>query len=103
VLDFVEEHLEHEIGVSDLAEVACLSPFYFSRAFKHATGYSPYKFLLHRRVEHAKSLLLRPELSIADVARRCQFSSSSGFATAFASAVGVSPRRYRQERRVSSF
>ena len=100
VIDFIEAHLEDEIGVNDLAGIACLSPFYFSRAFKRATGLPPYQYLAKRRIAHAKNLLLEPNLSIDEIARRCQFATPSGFTRAFTLITGQTPRRFRQSARL---
>lgn len=100
VIDFIEAHLEDEIGVNDLAGVACLSPFYFSRAFKRATGLPPYQYLAKRRIAHAKNLLLQPNLSIGEIARRCQFATPSGFTRAFTLITGHTPRSFRQAARL---
>ncbi|MGF6769978.1 AraC family transcriptional regulator [Paraburkholderia sp. GAS199] len=96
VVDFIEAHLEDDLGVNELAAIACLSPFYFSRAFKQATGQSPYRYLGQRRIEHAKTLLLNSRISLAEVASRCQFASQASFTRAFTAAMGCSPGRFRQ-------
>ena len=51
------EHLAEEISVEGMAAVAGLSPFHFSRVFKHATGMSPLQYLRRVRIETAKRLL----------------------------------------------
>ena len=64
-MDFIETELSKPIGVADIAAVTGTSPFHFSRAFRHATGYPPYAYLLERRLLRARDLLSRPELSWA--------------------------------------
>lgn len=94
VLDYVEANLTQDIGVEQLAAVAALSRFHFSRVFKAATGCPPSRFIARRRLALAQSLLAEGG-SIADIAQLCRFSSDSNFARAFRRATGLSPAQYR--------
>jgi len=98
VLDYVESNLTQEITVDQLASVAALSRFHFSRMFKATTGCPPSRFIGRRRLELAKSLLVEG-VSIAQVAQMCRFSSDSNFARAFRRATGLTPAQYRDRRR----
>jgi AraC family transcriptional regulator len=95
VLEFINQHLEQSISVQDLAHVASLSPFHFSRAFKKATGLSPHRFVSERRLERAKTLLSEGRHSITEVAMAAHFSSQASFTKAFTSRVGMPPGAYR--------
>jgi AraC family transcriptional regulator len=97
VLDFIESNLAADIELEDLASVAGSSRFHFSRAFREATGFPPYRFLIHRRIDAAKNLLLQDELSIAEIAQQCGFNSQSQFAAMFRRVFGTSPGRFRRE------
>ncbi|MEO7177568.1 MAG: AraC family transcriptional regulator, partial [Allosphingosinicella sp.] len=97
VLDFIETNLATDLELEDLAAVAGSSRFHFSRAFKDATGLPPYRYLINRRIVAAKSLLLRGDLSIEDIARQCGFASRSQFAAMFRRMLGTSPGRFRRQ------
>jgi AraC family transcriptional regulator len=98
VLDHIEDALEDgDLSLAELAAVARLSPFHFSRAFKAASGQAPHQFVLARRVERAKALLARPDLALAEIAYRAGFASQAHFSTAFRRATGTTPARYRAE------
>ncbi|MDR6290276.1 AraC family transcriptional regulator [Inquilinus ginsengisoli] len=98
VLDHIEAALEDgDLSLADLAAIAHLSPFHFSRAFKAATGCAPHQFVLARRVERAKAMLERRELALAEIAYRAGFASQAHFSTAFRRATGTTPARYRAE------
>lgn len=98
VLDHIEDALEDgDLSLAELAAVASLSPFHFSRAFKAATGRAPHQFVLARRVERAKALLARRDLALAEIAYRAGFASQAHFSTAFRRATGTTPARYRAE------
>lgn len=96
VVDFVEARLDTDIGLADLAAVAELSPFHFSRVFKLATGATPYHYVRDRRLERARRMLSEDRLSIAELALACGFANQSHFTAAFTRAMGVAPGRYRR-------
>jgi AraC family transcriptional regulator len=96
VLDYVEEHLADDITVADLARIACLSIFHFSRAFSSAVGVSPYRYVSQRRLEGAKAMIAAGHGSIAEMAFMCRFSSQSSFTRAFKRATGMTPAAYRR-------
>lgn len=97
VVGFIEANLAGELTLDDLAAVAKLSRYYFSRAFTRATGLSPHAFVVGRRLDAAKALLRTTSLPIEDVARRCGFRGASHFAARFRRAMGVSPSDYRRD------
>jgi AraC family transcriptional regulator len=94
VLAFIDAHLDRELSLEELAREACLSAFHFARSFKAATGLSPHRYVLQRRLDHAKGLLATRTLSIAEVALTCGFSSQAHFSSSFKQATGVSPSLY---------
>jgi AraC family transcriptional regulator len=96
VLDYVEERLCDDIAVADLANIACLSIFHFTRAFSAATGKSPHRYVSQRRLEWAKAMIATGRTSIAQTAFLCRFSSQSSFTRAFRRATGMTPAGYRR-------
>lgn len=96
IAQHVEEHLAERLPISSLAELARLSPYHFSRSFRHSFGLSPHRYHLHRRAERAKTLLADPGLSITDIALDLGFRESSTFSTAFRKLVGQTPTDYRR-------
>ncbi len=97
VTDFIEANLEANIGLEDIARVAELSLFHFSRVFKLATGSTPYHYIHNRRLERSRALLMQGDLSLAELALVCGFANQSHFTAAFTKAVGVSPGRFRRQ------
>ncbi|MEM7488204.1 MAG: AraC family transcriptional regulator [Pseudomonadota bacterium] len=95
VIDHIDATLDGPIGVEDLAAIACMSPFHFSRRFGNATGTSPHRFVLQRRIEASTRLLAETDMPIGLVALDCGFSSQSHFTTTFKSRMGLTPGRYR--------
>jgi AraC family transcriptional regulator len=97
VLGFIDSSLNSRITVRDIAAVACLSPFHFSRAFTATVGCPPHAYLTLRRVEKAKYLLRsRPELSLKAIAGCVGYRTQTQLAGVFSKVVGISPARYRR-------
>jgi AraC family transcriptional regulator len=94
--DFVEQRLEHPIGVDELAGLAGLSPFHFSRAFRQSTGSTPYRFVMDRRLDRARDLLQRPGTTVAAVAAACGFADQAHLARLFRQRFGIAPSRARR-------
>lgn len=97
VLDYIEASLsERNLSLAEIASVAHLSPFHFSRAFKTVTGTAPHRFVVERRVDRAKALLTDPDISLAEIAAAVGFANQAHFSTMFRRLTGVSPRQYRR-------
>ena len=100
-LDFLSAHLSDDPGVADLARECGLSTGYFSRAFRQTTGITPHQWLIRRRLERARQLLLGNGLELADIALVCGFVDQSHFTRVFAKLEGDSPGKWRQRHRNS--
>jgi AraC family transcriptional regulator len=98
VLEYIEAGMETRLNVGTLADVVSLGLQHFSAAFLASTGLPPHRFILNRRIERAKLLLLTTDMSIAEVSLAVGFSSQSHFAQRFREAAGVTPLRFRLER-----
>jgi AraC family transcriptional regulator len=96
VLAYIEAHLAEDISVADLASVACLSVFHFTRAFAAGTGAPPHRYVSRRRQERAKVMIAAGRASLAEIALDCRFSSQSSFTRAFRRATGMTPAEYRK-------
>src|SRR5918998_629482 len=55
--DYINDNLSRKLTLAEAAEAAHMSPHHFSRSFKAATGLSPHRYVIQRRVERAKTLL----------------------------------------------
>lgn len=87
---------EEELSVKWLASKAYVSPTYLSRLFKEQTGKSVGQMIADVRMEHAKELLLDPNLKLQHIAVAVGYSDASYFAKAFKKAVGIMPSEYRK-------
>lgn len=101
VLEFMDANIGHDIALADLVAAAGTSQFHFSHAFRMATGISPYQYLIRRRIEYAKVLLLTTCNSLEIISSRCGFIRKHQFAVMFKRACGVGPKRFRIAHRPS--
>jgi AraC family transcriptional regulator len=95
VLDYIHSNLGRDLGLDNLAHVACLSPRHFIRAFRTSLGVNPHRYVLTERVREAKRLLAGPS-AIVEVALELGFASQSHFTDVFRRMTGTTPKRYRQ-------
>jgi AraC family transcriptional regulator len=91
VRDFIEDNLEHNISLEDLACIAGLSPYHFSRCFKASTGTSPHQYIITRRVERARQLLSQKKLPLSQIAAQCGFADQSHLTRHIKRHLGVTP------------
>jgi AraC family transcriptional regulator len=96
VVEFIDANLENDISLADLAAVADLSAFHFSRTFRKSTGKTPQKYVMQQRLERAKVLLARPELPIVEVSLRSGFKNQSHFTTWFRKYTNFTPKLWRE-------
>ena len=97
VRDYIETHLDDRLSLTDLAGVACLSPYHFSRSFKLALGVGLHSYIMHRRLERAKTLMRRTNQTLALIAQQTGFSDQSHLTFVFRRETGMTPGRYRGE------
>ncbi|MEU6991675.1 helix-turn-helix transcriptional regulator [Streptomyces sp. NPDC046465] len=83
------------LDVPALARGALMSAGHFSRSFRAAYGETPYSYLMTRRIERAKALLRRGDLSVTDVCFEVGCTSLGSFSSRFTELVGESPSAYR--------
>ncbi len=95
-LEYIHAHLDQELGLSDMAEVAGMSQYYFCRLFSQSMGVAPYQYVIQQRVERAKGLLKERKLTLADVALACGFANQSHFTKHFRQLTGITPKAYRE-------
>ena len=96
VRDRIDRDYAQPLDVEALARGAHMSAGHLSRAFRQAFGESPYSYLMTRRIERAKTLLRRGDLSVTEVCIAVGCSSLGTFSTRFTELVGIPPSEYRR-------
>jgi transcriptional regulator of acetoin/glycerol metabolism len=99
VREYVEIHLAESVDLAALAGIAGLSLYHFARAFKHSAGMTPHHYLVQERVDRAKEMLARSDLSLSEIALATGFSDQSHFARHFRQTLGVTPGQFRWSQR----
>lgn len=93
--DRIDREYSEPLDVESLARTALMSSGHFSRSFRAAYGETPYGYLMTRRIERAKALLRRGDLSVTEVCIAVGATSLGSFSSRFTELVGVSPSAYK--------
>ena len=102
IYEFVEAGLGRQILLSDLAGIAAISPFHFTRLFKAATGLAPYQYVMARRLERARHMLLSTTLPVRDIGWSLGIDNVSHFRRKFVEQFGIRPNQLRGGMRLPS-
>jgi AraC-like DNA-binding protein len=93
--DLMDREYARPLDVAALARAALMSPGHFSRKFRATYGETPYAYLMTRRIERAKALLRRGDMSVTDVCMAVGCTSLGSFSARFTELVGETPTSYR--------
>ena len=93
--DLIDREYARPLDVAALARAALMSTAHFSRQFREAYGETPYAYLMTRRIERAKALLRRGDMSVTEVCLAVGCTSLGSFSARFTRLVGETPSAYR--------
>ncbi len=103
IRNYVEEHFAANISARDLSKHLNISYSYLSKLMTRELGSSLSAYIMARRIENAKKLLLSTEKSMAEIGYECGFASSSAFIHHFKELTGKTPRVFRSEALENTF
>jgi len=95
VTEYIQQNLDKDLTLAELAAVVYMSPYHFARLFKCSTGVPPHRFVIGQRIVRARAFLERQELSIAQISTMVGFRTPSHFTAVFRRILGVTPGVYR--------
>lgn len=94
---YIDSSFQENITLDKLAEIAQINKYYFSHTFTETYGISPMNYLTQKRIFTSQELLTSTDMSLAQIAQQCGFSSSSYFTQCFRKSCGMTPTAYRKQ------
>lgn len=91
IIEYIQNHLDKNLGLKELAFLLHMSPHYFCQLFKQSMGMTPHQYVIQTRVNRAKELLLTRKYSISQVAFMVGFANQSHLNRHFKKLLGVTP------------
>jgi AraC family transcriptional regulator len=99
VREYIDAHISSRILISDLSGIVQRSDSHFARLFKRTFGQTPHAYLLRRRVELARHLMLVSDASLSDIAHNCGLADHAHLCKLFRQYTGQGPGAWRREHR----
>lgn len=96
IIQYINEHLADDLSITNLSDIACVSPDHFTKLFKKVTGMPPMEYIKLQKTEKACYLLVHTTLNIQSIAEQIGIKDKSRFSKFFHEATGVSPKEYRK-------
>ena len=97
VLNYIEHNLDKPLLVEELAALVNISPYHFARMFRSVMYSSVHQYVVGRRLEHARIMLLRSDMNISRISYECGFGSQSHMTTVFKKTFGTTPGAMRRD------
>lgn len=97
ILDELDRTFSQKLSLGALAAKYHVSTGCLSARFRHHVGMSPMQYVTHSRLNHAKVLLLKTELSVLEISMQCGYGDVSNFVRRFRKQFGMTPLHYRQQ------
>lgn len=97
VFEYINDNLENDLTLAELASVVQMSTYHFARLFKQSTGLAPHQYVINCRSERAKMLLAAKKLSIVEIREYVGFRSPSHFSALFRKLTTMTPKAYREQ------
>ena len=88
-------YAQNNLSVEELAKLCGISVAYFRRLFTEKFGVSPKEYIINRRIDYAKKLLLNEQFTVSEVAEMCGYFEPCHFSREFSKRTGISPVKYK--------
>lgn len=96
VCDYIDQNLDKEISLEEMADYVSVSPFYLSKLFKDEKGVTFINFITDKRLDKSRELLSKSDLSIKEITAQIGYNDQNYFSRIFKNKFGISPKEYRQ-------
>lgn len=97
VKEYIDKNYNQEISLNDLAHTLHISQYYLSHIFKNELGYSPINYLIKRRIDEAKKLLLTTSKTVQEISKIVGYENPSYFNLIFKKVTGITPGKYKED------
>ncbi|WP_274651155.1 AraC family transcriptional regulator [Paenibacillus humicola] len=98
VVRYINSHYMQELSLHGVADKFYVSPYYLSRFFKEATGFTFVEYVNSVRIKEAKKLLEQSSMKVRLISKKAGFGSVTHFGRVFKSVTGHTPLYYRKGR-----
>lgn len=95
IRDFIDSNIQANIGLDDIANKFFFSKSYIISCFKNEFGISPKQYIIQKKIETAKNMLLETDMSVKAISEMLHFADSHHFSNTFKKQTGISPMEYR--------
>ena len=96
VIDYINEHISQDIGITDLSRVTGYSTGYLSRVFRHEEGVSIHEYMTTMRMNLARELLINTNMRVYEIAAHCGYDNAAYFIKVFKGNTGCTPQEFKQ-------
>ena len=97
IQDYIDQHYSEDISRNILTDIFYLDPDYASKLFKKELGISFKNYLIQKRIDTAKDLLVNTDLPINTIADNVGYGNYSYFTRIFKKVIGMTPIEYRNQ------
>jgi AraC family transcriptional regulator len=97
VTAYIHDHLDDEIDLNKLADIACLSPYHWHRIYHSMRGETLAETVKRLRLQRAAGYLANTAMTIEEIAAKSGYGNLQSFTRIFSSVYGMPPGRYRQQ------
>ncbi|RWX15324.1 AraC family transcriptional regulator [Rhizobium hidalgonense] len=94
---YIHDHLDEELDMERLAQIACLSSYHWHRIYRAIYGETLAATVKRLRLHRAAGEIVRTELAVSEIAKRSGYPNLQSFNRIFKLAYGMPPARYRKE------
>jgi AraC family transcriptional regulator len=98
IVDYIEARIDQPLGLDELAEVACMGVWTFTKRFRASFQTTPHQYVVDKRLEKAKKMLAGGRLPVKTIASDCGFADQAHLTRVMRARLGLTPSSIRDDR-----
>ncbi len=95
-IEYLQKDEKQELSIEEIARTCFVTPSYFRRLFREYAGISPQEYRISRKIERAKELIERSDISVDELSKTLGYNDPSYFCRAFKKMTGLTPTEYKK-------